>query len=72
MTGYKTYVVGIGMIVYGAIGTMLGYLDANAGTMIIMNGCAVMGLRHGVSKGNVQLGMQILQNVTPNKPEAKK
>lgn len=50
--GKKSYLVGAGMIAYGAIGFLLGYQSADEAFKLAMGGAAVMGLRAGIAKGN--------------------
>jgi len=50
LSGYKTYLVGIGMILYGVGGYAAGLHDWDTAMTFIMNGLAMMGLRAGVSK----------------------
>lgn len=50
LSGYKTYLVGIGFIVYGVGGFIAGMHDADMMITKVMEGLAFMGLRAGVSK----------------------
>lgn len=49
MTGYKTYVVGAGMIAYAVIGFALGKVDGNSAIQTFLGALAVMGLRSAVT-----------------------
>ena len=48
--GYKTYIVGLGMVAYAIIGALLEYHTWNDAAELIFQALGLMGLRHGVSK----------------------
>jgi len=50
LSGYKTYLVGIGMILYGVGGYAAGLHDWDTALKLILEGLGLMGLRAGVSK----------------------
>ncbi len=50
MNGRKTYIVGVGMILYAVAGVLLKQTDANEAITLIMEALAIMGLRHGIEK----------------------
>jgi len=50
MNGYKTYIVGVSMIVYAIGGAILGHVAVDDAIGIVLEGLALMGLRHAVSK----------------------
>lgn len=50
LSGYKTYLVGIGFIIYGVGGFIAGIHDADMMITKCLEGLAFMGLRAGVSK----------------------
>lgn len=45
MTGYKTYIVGIAMVLFGASGIVMEVHDWDTGVKIILEGLGIMGLR---------------------------
>ena len=49
LKGYKTYIVGLGMILYGVGGLAAGIHDWDTASQFVLNGLAFMGLRAGVS-----------------------
>ena len=52
LTGYKTYIVGLGMILYGIGGLAAGIHDWDTASRLVLEGLAFMGLRAGISKVN--------------------
>ena len=48
--GKKSYLVGLAMIAYGAIGLATAWIDQETGSLLIGNGAGIMGLRHAISK----------------------
>lgn len=49
LKGYKTYVVGTCMILYGLIGTFLDLHDYNSAAGFVSGGLVAMGLRDGIN-----------------------
>lgn len=49
LTGYKTYIVGIGSIAWAGIGLYLGHLDAASAEKIIETALLGMTIRHAIS-----------------------
>lgn len=50
--GKKTYLVSAGMVLYGALGLWLGQLSPEAAAVLIFDGLAFAGIRHGVSQSS--------------------
>lgn len=50
LSGKKTYIVGVGMILYGVGGWVAGIHDYNTAIKMVLEALAIMGLRAGVSK----------------------
>ena len=49
MNGKKTYVIGIGMILFAVGGVLSGHHDISAATEILLEGLGLIFLRHGVA-----------------------
>ena len=50
LSGKRTYIVGIGMILYGIGGFAAGIHDWEAGLKLVLEGLGLCGLRAGVAK----------------------
>lgn len=50
LSGKKTYIVGVLMIVFCGLGYILGYLEPTEATTVLLEALAIMGLRHGMVK----------------------
>jgi hypothetical protein len=48
LSGYKTYVVSCGMILYAVGGLVAGYLDTQTAYQIILEALAIAGLRNAI------------------------
>ncbi len=51
MSGYKTYIVAVAMLVYAVIGLALRYDEPTDSIRLILEALAIIGLRIGVAKG---------------------
>lgn len=49
LSGYKTYIIAIGMALYALSAWGLGHIDANEAMRLLMEAAAFAGLRAGVS-----------------------
>lgn len=45
--GYKTYIIGAGMIAYGLLGMAMGWVDQAESGRIILEGAGLLALRKG-------------------------
>ena len=48
INGYKTYIVGIGMLMYAIGGLVSGKVDMNSAIEVGFVALGIMGLRHGI------------------------
>ena len=52
LSGYKTYIVVVCMILYAGTGYMLGHISADEAVRLIMEAAGLGALRAGISKGS--------------------
>jgi len=50
LSGYKAYLVGASMIIFGGIGAVMEWMDKTQATTLVMNGFGIIALRLGIAK----------------------
>ena len=48
LKGYKSYIAGVGMMIWGIAGLIWGFVDTSISIGAIMQGLGVVGLRHAI------------------------